>query len=67
MEVGIVADSVVEARSIPLDEIHPALPTMTGIRETCLRGIADGDLVILDVAKLLADKSIVINEQVEGE
>jgi purine-binding chemotaxis protein CheW len=67
MEVGIVADAVVEARSIPLAEIHPALPTMTGIREAYVRGIAQGDLVILDAARLLADKSIQVNEQVEGE
>ena len=67
MEVGIVADTVEEARSIPLDEILPALPTMTGIRETYLRGITGGDIVILDAARLLADKTIVVNEQVEGE
>jgi purine-binding chemotaxis protein CheW len=63
MEVGLAADVVVQARSIPLDEIHPALPTMTGIRETYLRGIAGGDLVILDVGRLLADKSIVVNDE----
>ena len=67
MEVGVVADAVVETRFVPLDEIRPALPTMTGIRETYLRGIAGGDLVILDAARLLADKSILVNEQVEGE
>lgn len=67
MEVGVVADVVVEARAIPLDEIRPALPTMTGIREAYVRGIEGDDLVILDAARLLADKSIVVNEQVEGE
>lgn len=67
MEVGMVADAVVEARSVQVDEIMPALPTMTGIRGMYLRGIADRDLVILDAGKLLSDKSIVVNEQVEGE
>ncbi|MEI6422507.1 MAG: chemotaxis protein CheW [Lentisphaerota bacterium] len=67
MEFGIVANTVEEARSVPLDEILPALPTMTGIRETYLKGIAGGDLVILDAARLLADKNIVVNEHVEGE
>ena len=67
MEVGVVADAVVEARSLPLDSLSPALPTLTGLRAAYLRGIADGDLVILDAAKLLADKSLVVNEQVDGE
>lgn len=67
MEVGVVADGVVEARSLPLDDLSPALPTLTGLRAAYLRGIADGDLVILDAAKLLADKSLVVNEQVDGE
>ncbi len=67
MEVGVVADAVVEAHSIPLDEIHSALPTMTGIRGRHLRGIVGGDMVILDAAKLLADKALVVNEEVEGD
>jgi purine-binding chemotaxis protein CheW len=67
MEVGVVADAVVEARSLPLDSLSPALPTLTGLRAAYLRGIAEGDLVVLDAAKLLADKSIVVNEQVDGE
>jgi purine-binding chemotaxis protein CheW len=67
MEVGLVADAVLEARRVPLAEILPALPAMTGIRGKYLRGIAGGDLVILDALSLLSDKSIVVNEQVEGE
>ena len=66
MEVGIVADGVVEARTLPLDDLHPALPTLTGVRATYLRGIAEGDLVVLDAAKLLGDKAIVVNEEVIG-
>lgn len=67
MELGIVADAVIEARSIALTAIRPPLPTITGIREAYLRGVAEDDLVILDAARLLADKSIIVNEQVEGE
>lgn len=65
MELGIAADAVAGARSIPLDRVHAGLPTLTGIRETYLRGVAGEDLVILDAAKLLADKSLVVNEEVE--
>lgn len=66
MEVGVLADDVVEARSLPLDSLSPALPTLTGLREAYLRGIAEGDLVVLDAARLLADKSIVVNEEIKG-
>ena len=67
MEVGVVADAVTEARYIPLIDIRPALPTMTGIREVYLRGIASGDLVILDGARLLGDNSFVVNEHVHEQ
>lgn len=66
MEVGVVADAVIEARSIPVESLHPGLPTLTGLRATYLRGIAEGNLVVLDAARLLADKSIVVNEEVIG-
>jgi purine-binding chemotaxis protein CheW len=65
MELGIVADAVVQSRFVLLDELHPALSTMTGFRETCLRGIVDGDLAVLDVARLLANPAIIVNEQIE--
>ena len=65
MELGIAADAVTGARSIPLDQVHAGLPTLTGIRDAYLRGVAGEDLVILDAAKLLADKSLVVNEEIE--
>ncbi|MEI6148308.1 MAG: chemotaxis protein CheW [bacterium] len=66
MEVGVVADGVAEARTIPLESLYPALPTLTGVREAWLRGIAEGEIVVLDAARLLEDKSIVVNEEVKG-
>ena len=65
MELGIVADAVTGARSIPLDQVHVGLPTLIGIREVYLRGVVGDDLVFLDAAKLLADKLIVMDEEVE--
>lgn len=66
MEVGVLADAVAGALSVPLDEIRPALPTMTGFRERCLRGIGGESLVILAANRLLADEAIVVNQQAEG-
>lgn len=65
MELGIAADAVSGARSLPLNKVHVGLPTLTGIREAYLRGVAEEDLVFLDARKLLADKSIVVDEEVE--
>lgn len=65
MELGIAADAVTGGRSVPLGQVQAGLPTLTGIREAYLRGVARENLVILDAAKLLADPSIVVNEEVE--
>jgi len=63
MEFGILADSVVEVKSIPLNKIQAGLPTLTGIREDYLRGITAERLVILDAAKLLTDSNIIVHEE----
>src|SRR3989304_3203847 len=65
MELGILADIILGVRSIPLEEIQPSLPTLTGIREEYLKGVARGRLVVLEAEKLLSDKKIVVHEEVE--
>lgn len=62
MEIGIRADSIAGISFIPRRDIQPPLPALTGIREKYLAGITGERLIILDVAKLLADKSLVIGE-----
>ena len=66
MLFGILADAITGVRSVPLAEIQPSLPTLTGIREKYLRGVTPERTVILDAEKLLADESIVVQEQVDG-
>lgn len=66
MELGVLADAVTGTRSIPLKEIQPSLPTLTGIRAEYLRGVTNGRLVVLDAAKVLADKKIIVCEEVEA-
>lgn len=65
MEVGILADTVLGMRSIPLDTIQPSLPTLTGLREEYLRGVTAGQLVILAADRILADRKIVVHDEVE--
>jgi len=64
MVFGILADAILGVRRIPLAEIQPSLPTLTGIREKYLKGITPGRTVVLDAEKLLADEEIVVQEQV---
>ena len=63
MRFGILADAIVGVRHIPLAEIQPSLPTLTGIREEYLKGVTAGRIVILDAEKLIADEKIVVQEQ----
>jgi purine-binding chemotaxis protein CheW len=67
MAFGILADALLGVRSIPLGHIQPSLPTLTGIRAAYLKGVTGERLVILDAAKLLADKRLIVLEEVEGD
>lgn len=64
MEFGILADAVLDVSKVPLDELQPSLPTLTGIREEYLKGITRDRTVILDGGRLLADRKLVINEEI---
>ena len=66
MEMGILADRVAGTLRLRLDQLQPALPTMTGIREDYLKGIGPGQLVVLDAARIMADKKLVIQEKVSA-
>jgi len=64
MLFGILADAVAGVRRIPVADLQPSLPTLTGIREAYLKGVTPGRMVILDAEKLLTDESIVVEERV---
>jgi purine-binding chemotaxis protein CheW len=65
MELGILADVILGVRSIPLQELELALPTLTGIREDYLLGITKGPMVVLDVTRILSDERILVNRGVD--
>lgn len=64
-DLGLLADVVVGVRSIPVDSLQPALPTLTGIGADYLKGVTAERLVLLDMERILADKRIVTHEEVE--
>jgi purine-binding chemotaxis protein CheW len=63
MIFGILADVILDVRGIAVEDIQSSIPTLTGIREQFLRGVTGERTVILDAAKLLADKYIVVYEE----
>jgi purine-binding chemotaxis protein CheW len=64
MEFSILADAILGVRSIATTEIQPPLPTLTGIREEYLKGVTGDRIVVLDAGRLLADKKIVVDENI---
>jgi purine-binding chemotaxis protein CheW len=67
MEFGILADAVNGIREISLAGLQPSLPTLTGIRQEYLKGVTEERMVVLDGAKLLSDKKIIVHEETGDE
>jgi purine-binding chemotaxis protein CheW len=64
MEFGILADEILGTRSIPPAEIQPPLPTLTGIRGEYLRGVTPDQTALLDGARLLGDRNLVVHDMI---
>lgn len=64
MLFSILADAIIGVRCVLLDDIHPSLPTLAGIRRNYLKGITSERLIILDAGNLLADENIIVREEV---
>jgi purine-binding chemotaxis protein CheW len=65
MEFGILAEEVMGTVSLPVRDIRPPLPTLTGIRAKYLKGVAKNRLIVLDAVKLLTDKKMIVHQEVE--
>lgn len=53
MEVGILTDTVLGVRVIPINTLHPPLLTLTGLNAQYLKGVTHEGVVILDAHRLL--------------
>lgn len=65
MEVGILADALLDVREVPRASLQTTLPTLTGLRQEFLLGITPDRVIVLDAAKLLASREIIVHEEVE--
>ena len=66
MAFGILADTILGARRVPVAELQPSLPTLTEVREQYLKGVTEDRLVVLDAEALLSDRSLVVHEEAEA-
>jgi len=64
-KIGILADTIHGIKSIPVNELQPPLPAMTGIRGEYIKGLTGERLAVLDLEKLLSDKRIIVHEEVD--
>ncbi|MCG9967680.1 chemotaxis protein CheW [Pelotomaculum terephthalicicum JT] len=63
MEFAIPAETITGVGYIARDEIPPLPPTLTNIRAEYLRGMTGEQFIVLDMARILSDKRIVVSEE----
>lgn len=65
MEFAVLAEEVRGTMSLPLRGLQATLPTLTGVRADYLKGVTRDRLIVLDAPKLLADKRMTVQQEVE--
>jgi purine-binding chemotaxis protein CheW len=65
MELGILADDVLGARSIARDAIQASPPTVSGIGAEYLWGVTAEGVIILDAQRFLDDEKIIVHQEAE--
>ena len=63
MELGLLGNSIIGVGQVPVDELQPSLPTLTGLRGDLLKAVTRDRMAILDAARLLSDERIVVREE----
>ncbi len=63
-ELGLLADSVVGIQSVPVAAVQTSFFNPTEVRGMYVKGITLDPLIILDAAKILSDRRIVVDEEV---
>ncbi|MDK9706082.1 MAG: chemotaxis protein CheW [Desulforhopalus sp.] len=64
MEFGILADAILGIQNLAVSSIAPPPPALTGIGREFLRGISGEHIIVLDAARIIGHKNIVVHEEV---
>lgn len=63
MELGVLADSIVGARADAREDLQPALPVSAGVPVEYVIGMTPDRVLVLDLARMLADPRMIVNEE----
>jgi purine-binding chemotaxis protein CheW len=66
LEVGVLADSIDGAKGLAADNLRPLIGVTATIHEEFLRGCVPDNVIVIDVARLLAHPRLIVNEHVEA-
>lgn len=64
MRFGMLADAVLGVRRVLAGAVQPSIAAVTGIGADYLKGVTLDHLVLLDAGKMLADRRLVVHEEV---
>jgi purine-binding chemotaxis protein CheW len=65
VELGLLADLSVGVRLLPVEDLQPSLPTLTGVRAEYLKGVTRDRLIVLDAARILSDPKIIVEDELD--
>ena len=63
MTVGLLADQVLSLRTVALEGLQAALPSMTGKRLEYLKGLTADGTAVLEAEKILTDRTILVQDE----
>lgn len=63
LEFGLLADVVNGMLTLPVGKLQTTFPTMSGIQSQFLKGVTADCLIVIDLARVMADPGIVIHEE----
>lgn len=62
MEIGFAVDDVLGSWELPVEHLHPPLPTLSGRSVEYLKGITSERVALLDLDRLLRSAEIIVDE-----
>lgn len=62
-EIGLLAETIIGIVRIESDALQSSLVTLSGIRQELLRGVTTDRTIILDSARILSEKTMIVRDE----